>query len=124
MIMENVFLYLIKASGLITLFYLAYILLLRKENFFTGNRWFLLLGLFTSAILPLFFITKIIWVEPTTNSFDWSNIPITTVENNPEPEINWSLIAIVIYFLGSIVLFTKLLFDLYSLSKVFKWICK
>lgn len=120
MIMENVFLYLIKASGLITLFYLAYILLLRKETFFTGNRWFLLLGLFTSAILPLFFITKIIWVEPTTNSFDWSNIPITTVENNPEPEINWSLIAIVIYFLGSIVLFTKLLFDLYSLSKVFK----
>ena len=120
MIMENVFLYLIKASGLITLFYLAYILLLRKETFFTGNRWFLLLGLFTSAILPLFFITKIIWVEPTTNSFDWSNIQITTVENNPEPEINWSLIAIVIYFLGSIVLFTKLLFDLYSLSKVFK----
>ncbi len=120
MIMENVFLYLIKASGLITVFYLAYILLLRKETFFTGNRWFLLLGLFTSAILPLFFITKIIWVEPTTNSFDWSNIPITTVENNPEPEINWSLIAIVIYFLGSIVLFAKLLFDLYSLSKVFK----
>ena len=118
--MENVFLYLIKASGLITVFYLAYILLLRKETFFTGNRWFLLLGLFTSAILPLFFITKIIWVEPTTNSFDWSNIQITTVENNPEPEINWSLIAIVIYFLGSIVLFAKLLFDFYSLSKVFK----
>lgn len=119
--MENIFLYFIKTSGLIALFYSAYILLLRKETFFNGNRWFLLLGLITSSILPLFFITKIIWIEPIEpTALDWSNIPITTVENNPEPEINWSLIAIVIYFLGSIVLFVKLLFDFYSLFKVFK----
>ena len=116
--MENVFIYLIKASGLIGLFYLAYILLLRKETFFNGNRWFLLLGLITSCILPLFFITKVIWVEPTTDSFDWSNIPVTTLVNAPEPEINWYLIVAGVYIIGIAISFLKLAFDFNSLIKL------
>jgi hypothetical protein len=118
--MENAFIYLIKASGLIGLFYLAYMLLLRKETFFTANRWFLLLGLITSIILPLFFITEIIWVEPTTDSFDWSTIPMTVSEAAPEPEINWYLIGAYVYFTGILVSFLKLVFDFYSLIKVLK----
>lgn len=118
--MENGFVYLIKASGLIALFYLAYMLLLRKETFFAGNRWFLLLGLITSAVLPLFFITKTIWVKPTTNSFDWSNIPVTTVVTNPEPKIDWYLIGGYAYFIGNAILLLKLILDFYSLSKVLK----
>ncbi|HJS00319.1 MAG TPA: hypothetical protein VJ780_05225, partial [Flavobacterium sp.] len=116
--MENVFIYLIKASGLIGLFYLAYILLLRKETFFNGNRWFLLLGLITSCILPLFFITKVIWVEPTTDSFDWSNIPVTTLVNAPEPEINWYLIVAAVYIIGIAISFLRLIFDFNSLIKL------
>ncbi|MGM8363445.1 hypothetical protein ACSV4D_16140 [Flavobacterium sp. ARAG 55.4] len=50
--METHFIYFIKASGLIGLFFLAYVILLRKETFFTANRWFLLSGLITSTILP------------------------------------------------------------------------
>lgn len=129
--MENVFIYFIKASGLIALFYLAYILLLRKETFFTTNRWFLLLGLITSTILPLFFISKIVWVEPSTDSFDWSNIPLTTnttaiqnttitaIQNNTF-EMNWHLIFGIVYSIGILVFLIKFIFDFYSLSKVFK----
>lgn len=119
--MEEQFIYLIKASGLISLFYLAYLLLLRKETFFTANRWFLLLGLITSAVLPLFFLTKIIWIEPTVNSFDWSEMPITTnVITNPEPEIDWYQIIAYVYLTGIAVLLFKLIFDFKSLSRILK----
>lgn len=118
--MENVFIYFIKASGLIGIFYLAYVLLLRKETFFNGNRWFLLSGLITAAILPLVVFTKIVWVEPTTDTLDWSNIPVTTMTINPDPQIDWYLIASYVYLIGTVIFLIKLLFDFYSLSKVFK----
>lgn len=118
--MENGFIYLTKASGLIALFYFAYLLLLRKETFFNANRWFLLLGLITSSVLPLFFITKIIWVEPTTDSFDWSNIPVTTSVIAPEPEINWYLVLACVYFTGIVISFLKLVFDFNSLIQLLK----
>ncbi|MBA0883112.1 M56 family metallopeptidase [Flavobacterium undicola] len=118
--MENGFVYLIKASGLIALFYFAYFLLLRKETFFSANRWFLLLGLITSSVLPLFFITKIIWIEPTTDSFDWSNIPVTTSIATPEPEIDWYLILGYVYFIGIAISLLKLVFDFKSLIQLLK----
>jgi hypothetical protein len=37
--METLFIYLLKSSGLVTLFFLAYYFLLRR-NLFTSNRWF------------------------------------------------------------------------------------
>ena len=118
--MENVFIYFIKASALIVLFYLAYMLLLRKETFFTTNRWFLLLGLITSTILPLFFISKIVWIEPSIASFDWSNIPVTTSVAAPEPKINWYLMLAYAYFIGIVISFLKLVFDFNSLIKLLK----
>ncbi|KDN55533.1 M56 family metallopeptidase [Flavobacterium seoulense] len=118
--MENGFIYLIKASGLIGVFYLAYTLLLRKETFFSGNRWFLLLGLITSSVLPLFFITKIIWVKPTPTNIDWSQIPVTTSTTIPEPETDWYAIAAYIYLTGIVILFLKLLFDFKSLFGLLK----
>ncbi|MFA9190763.1 M56 family metallopeptidase [Flavobacterium sp. FZUC8N2.13] len=117
--MENGFIYLIKASGLIGLFYFAYFFLLRKETFFSANRWFLLLGLITSSVLPLFFITKIIWTEPNSDSFDWSTIPVTT-SVAPEPKINWYLVLACVYFSGIAISFLKLVFDFKSLIQLLK----
>ena len=62
--MEAIFTYFLKVNGLLITFFLAYYFLLRKETFFNKNRWFLLLGLFASVILPLITFTKIVWVEP------------------------------------------------------------
>lgn len=119
--METVFIYLIKSSGLIGMFYLAYIILLRKETFFNSNRWFLLAGLITSVVLPLIVFTKIVWVEPSPTHFDWSNIPMTTntVENEAF-EINWYLVIGIVYSIGILLFLMKLVFDFYSLSKVLK----
>ncbi|MFA9187945.1 M56 family metallopeptidase [Flavobacterium sp. FBOR7N2.3] len=131
--MESGFIYLIKASGLIGLFYFAYFLLLRKETFFSGNRWFLLLGLITSSVLPLFFITKIIWVEPTTDSLNLSDIhrviSATAIENittnktsitNNGFEINYYWVLEIVYSIGILALLIKFAFEFYTLRKIIK----
>lgn len=62
--MENFILYFAKASALLAVFFLAYYFLLRKETFFTANRWFLLAGIITSLLLPKIIFVKTIWIEP------------------------------------------------------------
>ena len=118
--MEAFYIYIIKSSGLIALFYLAYHFMLRKETFFTSNRWFLLLGLFTSVLLPLVIFTKIIWVEPTPVNYDWSSLPITTTVNEDHTEEYIYLGLAVLYCMGVLYLLTKFGIDFYSLQKVFK----
>ena len=52
--METLFAFLLKASLGIILFYLVYWLFLRNETFYKANRWFLLLALVTSVLIPAF----------------------------------------------------------------------
>ena len=118
--MEALYIYLIKSSGLIGLFYLGYHLMLRKETFFTTNRWFLLVGLFTSVALPLVVITKIIWVEPTPTAIDWSNVPMTTVVEEKTFEDYLPILIGVSYGMGIAILLGKFAFDFYSLNTVLR----
>ena len=90
--MENLLEYILKSSGLIAIFFLAYTLLLRKETFFKSNRWFLLLGLLTSVILPLVTFKKVIWVEPKQELTQWKNISEPMLAVADSFEINWFLV--------------------------------
>ncbi|KQC31442.1 M56 family metallopeptidase [Flagellimonas eckloniae] len=58
--MEAFLIYLLKSAGVLTLFLGCYYLFLRKETLFTANRWFLVIGLVTSAILPFIHLTTTI----------------------------------------------------------------
>lgn len=116
--METIYIYLLKASGLIALFYLAYYFLLRKETFFTANRFFLLAGLGTAVVLPLFYITKIVWVNPTPLTFPISELPLQQAAPEETFEINWYLTAIVTYLIGSGLFFIKFGMDYWSLNRV------
>ncbi|HQZ23885.1 MAG TPA: M56 family metallopeptidase [Flavobacterium sp.] len=118
--METLFIYLIKSSGLIGMFYLSYHILLRKETFFNSNRWFLLAGLISSVVLPLVVYTKIVWVDPTPTNFDWSKIPVTNTVENEVFEINWYLFFAFVYSIGILAFLVKFAFDFFSLSKVLK----
>jgi hypothetical protein len=118
--METLFIYIAKSSGLIGMFYIAYYLFLRKETFFTANRWFLLAGLLTSVILPWIVFTTIVWVEPTPTHFDWSKIPMTTRVQKESFEINWYLVLAVTYIIGIALFLTQFAFDFYSLNRVLK----
>ena len=118
--MEALFIYLIKSSGLIVLFYLAYFLMLRKETFFKSNRWFLLAGLITSVLLPFVFITKIIWVEPAATPINWSNVSMTNYTEEKTFEDYLSMLTALAYGIGMLLLLTKFAFDFYSLNTVLK----
>jgi hypothetical protein len=118
--METLFIFLVKSSGLIGMFYLSYFFLLRKETFFNSNRWFLLAGLITSVILPLVVFTKIVWVDPILTTIDWSQIPVTTPVENEAFEINWYLVFTIVYSIGILVFLMKFAFDFHSLSKILK----
>lgn len=116
--MENLLLYFVKANGLIILFYLMYVLFLRKETFFTSNRWYLIGGLVLSLILPLITFTKTIWVEPTPIPVIYEEI--ISANNNAievpiqETSLDWSLIITTTYIAISILLILKITFELAS----------
>ncbi|WP_199745214.1 M56 family metallopeptidase [Flavobacterium sp. GT3R68] len=118
--METLFIYLIKSSGLVAMFFLAYYFLLRKETFFTTNRWFLMAGLVTSVILPLVELKKIIWVNPTPTNLDWTKVQGSAPVGNESFEINWYFVLAVVYAIGMITFLLKFVFDFYSLTKVLK----
>lgn len=95
-----------------------YVLFLRKETFFTTNRWYLISGLVLSLILPLITFTKTIWVEPTPIPVIYEElIPIS---NNAikapiqETSLDWSLIITTTYIAISILLILKITFELAS----------
>ncbi len=116
--MENLLLYFVKANGLIILFYLMYVLFLRKETFFTSNRWYLIGGLVLSLILPLITFTKTIWVEPTPIPVIYEEL--IPINNNAikapiqETSLDWSLIITTTYIAISILLILKITFELAS----------
>ena len=114
--METLFIYIAKTSGLIGMFYVAYYFLLRKETFFSANRWFLLTGLLTSIILPWIVFTTIVWIEPTPIT-DWSNIPMKSVQEE-NFQINWYLVLAIAYIIGMVLFLTQFLLDFYNLNRV------
>ena len=108
--MENFLLYFAKVNGLIILFYLLYLVLLRKETFYVSNRWYLLIGLVTSIILPLITFTKTVWVNPAPISKFIEVVPITndkTISTVSEVPIDWSLILSAAYGLITFVILLK-----------------
>lgn len=99
--------YLLKASALLTIFYGCYALFLRRETFFNCNRWFLVLGLLTSILLPLFVIP--IYVQIPSTSHENFKMVATTIQNTPETlELTSVLMyiyaAITTFFLGRMII--------------------
>jgi len=116
--MENLLIYFLKANGLIILFYLMYVVFLRKETFFVSNRWYMIIGLIVSLVLPLITFTKTIWVDPIPiqESFEEITPIITTSDATPIQEnlIDWSLVATTTYIVISILLVMRITFELVS----------
>ncbi|MBL7886782.1 MAG: peptidase M56 [Flavobacterium sp.] len=121
--METIFIYLLKSSVLIAIFFLAYHFLLRNETFFNTNRWYLLSGLVTSVVLPLFFIKKIIYVEkPVFDLNEITQIPqdvaIADQMVSQSFEVNWFQIGFIVYGIVTILLFAKVFYNSISLYKI------
>ncbi len=111
-------LYFIKANGLIILFYLMYVLFLRKETFFVANRLYLISGLLISLCLPLITFTKTIWIEPTPVPEFYQEI--TPVNSNSievpiqETPIDWTLILTTAYVVICVLILAKIGIEIVS----------
>ena len=121
--MEQFFIYLIKSSGLLAMFYLAYQFLIQKETFFNTNRWFLLSGLLASLLLPLVTIKKIVYIEvpkATVDKFMVYSQPnnsiskeLPTVEAFHRIDYVW-----VVYIAIAMILVVKIIISIVSLYKM------
>jgi hypothetical protein len=124
--METLFLYLLKSSGLIAMFYLAYHFMVRKETFFNGNRWFLISGLLTSLLLPFYSITKIVYVERPKIALEelvaTANISGPIIETNlPQNDsLDYFQLAALGYGIVVLLLLIKVIVDLISLTKLLR----
>ena len=114
--METIFSFLVNASAGIILFYLCYWFLLRKETFYTANRWFLLLALLTAVLLPLFPIHYTVFVEQSTNKTTFQtitdtfkNIPVYASNAKPNKTISWQQIVLIIYLTGAVIFLLRLI---------------
>lgn len=115
--MENFLLYFAKVNGLIILFYLLYLVVLRKETFYVSNRLYLLWGLVISIFLPLITFTKTVWVNPEPISKLIEVVPITDgkkISTVSETPIDWSLILSATYSLITIIILLKVGFEITS----------
>lgn len=125
--MENFIIYMVKASGLLAVFFTTYYLLLRKETFFNSNRKFLLAGLVTSAILPLLVLTRTVWVEPMPetslqnfNPGQLSQLQAIVLQPEKTIEINWYDVVAGVYTAGMVFFFIKFIIDINAVRKLLK----
>lgn len=120
--METLIIYLAKANALIILFFMAYYIFLKKETFFASIRFFLLAGIVTAVLLPLFTVTKTIWItpQPLPEIINSDNVIVQaqTITENPGFELNWWLIAIGLYLTGVVFFLGRFFSDILKISKL------
>ncbi len=122
--MENLFIYFLKANGLLVTFFLAYYFLLRKETFFNKNRWFLILGLVASVLLPLITFTKTVWIEPSPIVYEpisYENIPYVIVNQIEESPFDWNSFFMYVYLIVTTVFLVKMTIELFSFFRIIKF---
>ncbi|MFI1743563.1 M56 family metallopeptidase [Thalassobellus sediminis] len=108
--------YLLKASAVITIFYLCYKLFLQRDTFFEFNRVFLLLGIITGFLIP--FVVIPIYVEY--SPIDLSNFTTNTYTLTETIEEHFNLVDLIpiIYIMGVIGFSIRFIIQLVSLSRV------
>ncbi|MCP4976425.1 MAG: M56 family peptidase [Maribacter sp.] len=117
--METFLIYLIKVSGVLAIFYLAYQLFLKRETFFSINRHFLLAGILTAIFLPFVSITNYVEITATPlNSVidDTTLVKADTVVQG----FNWIALLFTIYLIGLLIFTIKFFVQIISLLKLVK----
>ena len=114
----EIIIYLLKSAAILTLFYVIYILFLRKETHFTAHRFYLLAGVVASFLLPILYFTQTVYIDPPVIS----EVTMSTVDHQPsaviaEPgfEIDWWNVLLLSYLIGCSFVFFRFVRELTSL---------
>lgn len=116
--MEALVYYLLKSALILSLFWVVYTIFLKKETFFSLNRWFLILGMVTAMVLPFVQFQQLIFVNVTealpsaTHTAPTQNVVSTPV--NP-----WEILFYM-YLIGCIGMTLQLSIELFSLRRIIK----
>ena len=117
--METFFIYLLKASGILALFYVIYQVFLKRDTFFNANRHFLLAGIAAAFLGPMVLITKYIEVTPVPYEMVEA-LPYAEATSVPATGIDWFNIAFYAYLIGLCFLFIRFIVQLTSLYNICK----
>lgn len=100
--MEQLGLYLVKASAITGLFIGFYLIFLKRETLFWWNRWFLLSGLWVALLLPMFPFTHV--VELSVSQFEKPLKAIVTAPEMQASQANFlKQLLFGIYLLGILI---------------------
>ena len=117
--METLLIYLLKVSGILSIFYLAYQVFLKRETFFSVNRHFLMVGILTALLLPFVTITNYIEISATPLNFV-ANDKALVIATNAVQGFNWIALLFGIYSMGLLIFTTKFIIQIISLFKLIK----
>ncbi|MCL6265172.1 M56 family metallopeptidase [Flagellimonas myxillae] len=120
--MEPFFLHLLKSSGVMLLFLGCYLLLLRNETFFNGNRWFLLGGIGLALLAPFAPITETVLVAPLNVYQSTYSVVPTEVSNSKGifDFLDWETAVLLAYLLGVLFFGGRLLLQFLAIKKLIK----
>ena len=104
--------YLLKVSTVLAIFYFCYKLFLQHDTFFNHNRWFLLVGLISSFIVPFYVLKE--YIEYTPNAINNFNFNEVVEENIVQPFSIVNYIPIT-YLLGILIFSFRFLLQITSL---------
>lgn len=120
--MEELFIYLLKSAGVLSIFVGVYHLLLRRLTFFKSNRFFLLFGLVASIAFPLIEITQTVYVEQPVMSYSPQDfiIPAGAIVQEPlaTPLIDTGQLLVLLYISISLFFLGKMAVELFSLRRL------
>lgn len=123
--MEAFLIYLFKSSIILSLFYLVYFFLLRKDTFFTFNRHFLLVGIISAILLPFIEFTTVQFIEqPIAEDYQFSSTIIQSSGIEIPKKTDWLSIGFYGYLFVFIILTCRLGIQLLSLRKVLSEVSK
>ena len=118
----DLLIYLLKSSGVLILFFLAFVLLLERETLFKGNRIFLLTGALVSFLWPLFEFVRyneVVAVPNEALSPGFTNVA-TPINEPGSFSLSPEEILVLFYILGVLINFIHALFQILRLYLVYK----
>jgi hypothetical protein len=118
--MESFALYLFKSALWLSGFALIYALFLRNERFFTLKRYYLLLGLITSIIFPLFSVKYQVEIPAPSFYFPLEYADHTVLEPVHVNKVNYMHLLLLVYCSGVLLLLSKLITQFSSIYRIIK----
>lgn len=115
--------YILKSAGILNLFYLIYLFVLRKDTFFTANRTYLLTGIIASILFPFITFTTVTFVDAPTPSntadaiTEFTSAPTTDIVATATTVPMWQILLWV-YLAGVALMFIHFLIQLTSLLRL------